>query len=110
MSSRVEAFEHWIRTSFVQMNTELENLYFAQQDRALVIGCGDPIKSLLGDEGHAHVVALLAEGNTGERFETRYVVLGIVRLYPGALRRPPLTNPARAERSPVPDESSLPLH
>ena len=30
MSSRAEAFEHWIRTSFVEMNTELENLYFAQ--------------------------------------------------------------------------------
>ena len=66
MSSRVEAFEHWIRTSFVQMNTELENLYFAQADRAQVIGCGEPIKASLRDEGHVHVVALLAEGNTGD--------------------------------------------
>ena len=44
MSSRAEAFEDWIRTSFVQMNTELENIYFAQENRAQVIGCGDPIK------------------------------------------------------------------
>ena len=29
MSSRAEAFEHWIRTSFVQINTELENLLSA---------------------------------------------------------------------------------
>ncbi len=52
MSSRAEAFEHWIRTSFVQMNTELENLYFANENRAQVIGCGDPIKASLRDEGH----------------------------------------------------------
>ena len=32
MSNNAEAFEHWIRTAFVQMNTELEELYFAQED------------------------------------------------------------------------------
>jgi hypothetical protein len=110
MSSRAEAFEHWIRTSFVQMNTELENLYFAQEDRAQVIGCGDPIKALLRDEGHTHVVALLAEGNTGEGFESAYGVLGSVGLYLAALRRHELTNPAREERSPFPEASSLALH
>src|SRR6266436_8443328 len=110
MSSRVEAFEHWIRTSFVQMNTELENLYFAQEDRAQVIGCGDPIKASLRDEGHEHVVALLAEGNTGEGFDSGYGVLGSVGLYLGALRRHELTNPAREERSPFPEASSLALH
>ena len=34
MTSRAEAFEQWIRTSFVEMNTELEELYFAQSDRS----------------------------------------------------------------------------
>jgi hypothetical protein len=110
MSSRAEAFEHWVRTSFVQMNTELENLYFAQEDRAHVIGCGDPIKASLRDEGHTHVVALLAEGNTGEGFESAYGVLGSVGLYLAALRRHELTNPAREERSPFPEASSLALH
>ena len=110
MSRRAEAFEHWIRTSFVQMNTELENLYFAQENRAQVIGCGDPIKASLRDEGHAHVVALLAEGNTGEGFDSAYGVLGSVGLYLGALRRHELTNPAREERSPFPEASSLALH
>src|SRR6195256_1489909 len=110
MSSRVEAFEHWIRTSFVQMNTELENLYFANEDRTQVIGCGDPVKARLRDEGHAHVVALLAEGNTGEGFDSAYGVLGSVGLYLGALRRHELTNPAREERSPFPEASSLALH
>ena len=110
MSSRAEAFEHWIRTSFVEMNTELENLYFAKEDRAQVIGCGDPIKASLRDQGHTHVVALLAEGNTGEGFESAYGVLGSVGLYLAALRRHELTNPAREERSPFPEASSLALH
>src|SRR5579859_799281 len=110
MSRRAEAFEGWIRTSFVQMNTELENLYFARPDRAQVIGCGDSIKASLRDEGHAHVVALRAEGNTGEGFDSAYGVLGSVGLYLGALRRHELTNPAREERSPFPEASSLALH
>src|ERR1700680_1891402 len=110
MSNRVEAFEHWIRTSFVQMNTELENLYFAKADRAQVIGCGDPVRGAPRDEGHAHVGALLAEGNTGEGFDSAYGVLGSVGLYLGALRRHELTNPAREERSPFPEASSLALH
>ena len=50
MSNNAEAFEHWIRTSFVQMNTELEELYFAQDDRSRVIGVGDGIKHVLRDE------------------------------------------------------------
>jgi Domain of unknown function (DUF1864) len=110
MSSRARAFEHWIRTSFVQMNTELENLYFAKEDRGQVIGCGDAIKAKLRDEGHTHVVALLAEGNTGEGFDSAFGVLGSVGLYLGALRRHELTNPAREERSPFPEASSLAMH
>jgi hypothetical protein len=108
--SRAEAFEHWIRTSFVQMNTELENMYFAQENRARVIGCGDPIKTTLRDEGHAYVVALLDEGNTGDGFDSAFGVLGSVGMYLGALRRHELTNPAREERSPFPEASSLALH
>ena len=108
--NKAEAFDHWIRTSFVQMNTALENLYFAQANRAEVIGCGDPIKADLRDEGHAHVVALLAEGNTGDGFESAFGVLGSVGMYLGALRRHELTNPMREEKSPFPEASSLAMH
>ena len=110
MSTNTDAFDRWIRTGFVEMNTELEQLYFAQEDRANVIGRGDPIKHRLRDEGHVHVVALLAEGNTGERFESGFGVLGNVGMYLAALRRHELTNPAREERSPFPEASSLALH
>ena len=40
----------------------LENLYFAQADRADVEGVGDAIKAELRDEGHRYVVDLLARG------------------------------------------------
>ena len=110
MSNNAEAFEHWIRTSFVQMNTELEALYFAQDDRSRVSGVGDGIKLALRDEGHAHVSALRAEGNTGEGFESAFGVLGNVGMYLGALRRHELTNPAREERSPFPEACSLAIH
>ncbi|HEX4269364.1 MAG TPA: monodechloroaminopyrrolnitrin synthase PrnB family protein [Steroidobacteraceae bacterium] len=110
MSNNAEAFEHWIRTSFVQMNTELEQLYFAQAERSLVTGVGDTIKHALRDEGHTHVIALRAEGNTGEGFDSAFGVLGNVGMYLGALRRHELTNPAREERSPFPEASSLAVH
>src|SRR5689334_2652586 len=110
MSSNADAFDRWIRTGFVELNTELEELYFAQEDRSAVIGRGDPIKQRLRDEGHVHIVALLAEGNTGERFESGFGVLGNVGMYLAALRRHELTNPAREERSPFPEASSLALH
>jgi|SRR5579872_150321 len=110
MTHKAESFDQWIRTSFVQLNTELENLYFAREDRALVEGCGESIKATLRDEGHVHVVALLAEGNTGDGFDSAFGVLGNVGLYLGALRRHELTNPMREEKSPFVEASSLALH
>src|SRR6188768_574650 len=110
MSTLSDAFDRWIRGSFMEMNTELENLYFAQDDRADVSRSGGNIKAHLRDEGHTHVVALLAEGDTGDGFETAFGVLGNVGLYLAALRRHELTNPAREERSPFPEASSLAMH
>jgi len=109
-SQRAEAFDRWIRTAFVQLNTALEELYFAQPDRACVEGVGDPLKQQLCEEGRTHVVALLEEGNTGDGFDSAFGVLGSVGLYLGALRRHELTNPAREERSPFPEASALALH
>ena len=110
MSSRAEAFEHWIRTAFVDINTELEERYFAATDRSQVTGVGEPLKQALQAEGRAHVLALLQEGNTGEGFHSGFGVLGNVGMYLAALRRHELTNPAREERSPFPEASALALH
>lgn len=110
MSNRADAFDRWIRSAFVEMNTALEELYFARPDRADVEGIGDGIKRQLRDEGHVHVVGLWREGNTGEGFESAFGVLGNVGLYMGALRRHELTNPDRDERSPFAEASSLAMH
>src|SRR5689334_14397909 len=110
MSQKADAFDRWVRSSFVQINTELENLYFSQADRAQVEGCGQLLKTTLRDEGHVHVIALLAEGNTGDGFDSAFGVLGNVGMYLGALRRHELTNPMREERSPFVEASSLAFH
>jgi hypothetical protein len=110
ISPRVEAFDGWIRSGFVELNTTLENLYFAQTDRANVEGVGDDLKARLRDEGRAYVVDLLAEGNTGDGFESGFAVLGNVGMYMGALRRHELTNPDREEKSPFQEASSLALN
>jgi hypothetical protein len=110
MSALAEAFDRWIRTAFVAMNTELEELYFSQSDRAKVEGVGDPTKTRLRDEGHGHIVGLWREGNTGEGCDSGFSVLGNVGLYMGALRRHELTNPDRDERSPFAEASSLAMH
>jgi hypothetical protein len=110
LSAKAAAFDDWIRGSFVRINTELEELYFSQSNRARVIGVGESLKAILRDEGRAHVTALLSEGNTGDGFDSAFGVLGNVGMYLGALRRHELTNPAREDRSPFAEASSLALH
>ena len=51
MSANVEAFDAWIRSTFVELNTDLEDLYFAQEDRANVEGVGDDLKQRILEEG-----------------------------------------------------------
>ena len=53
MSGASDNFEAWIRSAFRGMNTELEELYSAQSDRANVDGVGEPIKKALADEDAA---------------------------------------------------------
>lgn len=109
-TKNVAAFETWIRSSFVEMNTALEELYFAQRDRANVDGVGDAVKAQIRDEGRAFVKALMLEGNTDEGFDSAFDLLGDLGLYMAALRRHELTNPAREEKSPFEEASALGLH
>lgn len=110
MSANVAAFDAWIRTTFVELNTELEELYWARADRADTEGVGDDLKQRLLEEGRTHVRALAAEGNTDEGFDQAFDLLGNLGLYMGALRRHELTNPAREQRSPHVEASTLGLH
>jgi hypothetical protein len=110
MSANVEAFDAWIRSTFVELNTELEDLYFAQEDRASVEGVGDDLKQRILEDGRVFVRALAQEGNTDEGFDQAFDVLGDLGLYMASLRRHELTNPAREHRSPHEEATALGLH
>lgn len=110
MSRNVEKFDAWIRGRFVDFNTELEELYFAQNDRANVESVGDDLKKAIFEEGKAFVSALRDEGNTDEGFDRAFDVLGDLGLWLAALRRHELTNPAREEKSPFFEASALGMH
>ena len=103
-------FDQWIRSSFVEMNTELEGLYFAQEDRSETGKVGDFIKQALVEEGRTYIVDLLAEGNTDEGFDQAFDLLGNVGLYMAACRRHDLTEPSRETRSPLVEASALAMH
>ena len=75
-TANVERFEQWIRSDFVQINTELENLYFSQERRENVVGIGESLKQQLHDDGNNLVKALLKEGNTDEGYDNGYNLLG----------------------------------
>ena len=110
MSKNVELFDQWLRTSFVEMNTELEETYFAQENRQAVAGVGDPIKENLLKEGNSHIVPLLKEGNTDEGFDRQYNLLGCVGFFMAACRRHDITEPSRETTSPMVEASALALH
>lgn len=110
MTKNVAAFDQWIRSSFKEMNTELEELYFNSEQRHVVEGKGDNIKKQLVDEGKQLITALLNEGNTDEGSENAYNLLGCVGLYMAACRRHDITEPSRETRSPLEEASALALH
>ncbi len=110
MSVNAETFDAWIRSTFVELNTALEELYFAHEDRAAVEGVGDDLKQQILEEGRAYVRALQIEGNTDEGFDRAFDLLGNLGLYMASLRRHELTNPAREERSPHEEASTLGMH
>ena len=110
MSAAADAFERWIRSSFVEINTALEELYFALPDRAAVENVGDTRKARLLDEGWALIAPLVAEGNTDEGFDAAFNLLGNLGLFLGALRRHEMMNPDKQAVLPYEDCSTLAMH
>jgi hypothetical protein len=109
ITSNVAAFDHWVRTRFVELNTELEGIYWEQENKADVRASGEDIKNQLLDEGRSYIVDLLAEGNTDEGFDSNFNLLGDVGLYMAACRRHELTEPSRERTSPLKEASALAL-
>jgi hypothetical protein len=110
VSKYVAAFDHWIRNGFVEINTELENLYFKQEDRSDTALVDDGIKKTLVEEGRSHIIELLAEGNTDEGFDQAFSLLGNVGLYMASCRRHDITEPSRERTSPLVEASALAMH
>ena len=109
MTSHSIAFDRWIRSGFVQMNTDLEEAYFAQADKSAVESTGSEIKNSLVEEGRTFVTSLLSEGNTDEGFDVGFDLLGNVGLYMAACRRHDVTEPSREKTSPLKEASALAL-
>jgi hypothetical protein len=110
VSQYVGAFDKWIRSSFVEINTQLETLYFEQEDRADTNLADPKIRQTLVDEGRSYITDLLAEGNTDEGFDQAFDLLGNVGLYMAACRRHDITEPSRETRSPLVEASALAMH
>ena len=109
ITSNVATFDRWIRTNFIEMNTELEGVYWAQENRADVTAGGDDVKQQLLEEGRSHIMPLLEEGNTDEGFDSNFDLLGNVGLYMAACRRHELTEPSPERTSPLKEASALDL-
>lgn len=107
---RVQAFDRWIRSRFVDLNTELEDVYARQEHRSNVAGVGDQLKTQLVEEGRGLIVALLEEGDTDEGFDRAFELLGNVGYYMAACRRHDITEPSRERTSPLVEASALALH
>ena len=104
------AFDLWMRSNFIEINTNLEKLYAEQTDRADVMNVGTELKQQLQVEGEGLISHLLQEGNTDEGFDPAFDLLGNVGLFMAACRRHEITNPDRDSTSPLREASALALH
>lgn len=105
----VSAFDGWIRGRFVVLNTELEALYFGQEDRSQIDGLGSGVKHELLNEGRSLITAVLREGALPANFDQAFDLLGNIGHYMAACRRHGLTDPDREVRSPLVEASTLSL-
>ena len=110
MSNNTQAFDEWLRTRFVEINSQLEAIYWQQEDKANVEFVGEQFKHQLEAEGNAHIRKLLAEGNTDEGFDRAFDLLGNVGLFMAACRRHEITEPSRETTSPLVEASALAMH
>lgn len=110
MTANSQAFDQWIRGDFCKINSELETIYWAQEDKANVENVGEELKQQLQHEGEELIHPLLAEGNTDNGFDNAFDLLGNVGLYMAACRRHEITEPSRERTSPLTEASALAMH
>ena len=103
----IEQFDGWIRHRFKDLNTQLEERYFGQDDPADVMRPEHVEQQMLHDEGLGHIQAILTAATLPSDEAAAYDLLGNVGLYMAALRRHELSNPDREQRSPFAQASAL---
>jgi len=108
-NNNTEAFDQWIRSEFVSINSELERLYRLQDDPAEITESGCALREQLRREGTELITALWREGNTDEGFDAAFDLLGNVGFFMAACRRHEITLPERDRESTLPEASALAL-
>jgi len=80
MSNHSESFDRWIRSSFMEINTALENLYFAQDDRSVTVHFADGTTAehdvLIGADGIDSLVRRTLWGDSPKREHRLHIVGG----------------------------------
>ena len=104
----IAAFDAWLRTRFVELNTELEEKYFSESDRTAVRGIGDATKTELLSEGRALISAVCLARPMARSAADRYELLGNVGFFMAACRRHELTESNR-ESCPLEEAATLAL-
>ena len=88
MNSSYLAFDQWLRGRFPEINTELEEAYFAE--RQLLIKDNEALESLkqsLVSEGRELIVNILKDDEIPTDYESGFHLLGNVGMYMAACRR-----------------------
>lgn len=86
--SPIEDLDRWIRGEFTELNTELEEIYFAE--KAIVLGDRadvDGLSRALVRDGGALIGKVAARQELPQDPGARYELLGLVGFYLGACRR-----------------------
>jgi Domain of unknown function (DUF1864) len=85
--ARRERFDEWIRGRFRELNTELEELYFAHKPGGAIRDLGHAQKVALCQEGHQWIAALSAQPIEDDHGDGRYDLLGNIGFYMAACAR-----------------------
>jgi hypothetical protein len=90
----VDRFDRWLRGEFVELNTELDEAYFAARSQVLVDDpVLDKVKQTLLLDGAKLVDRIAEDGRLPEPVGERYQLLGSVGFYLGACRRHEVSAP-----------------
>ncbi|RZQ61045.1 monodechloroaminopyrrolnitrin synthase PrnB family protein [Amycolatopsis suaedae] len=88
MTGEIGRFDRWLRHEFVDVNTELEEAYFAERSEIIHgVPALESAKGALERDGADHIAAILDNASLPAGDQARYQLLGKIGLYLAACRR-----------------------